>query len=68
MVYWPFEEAAWYAIDHPFRYWMHNRYPDGSFGVWYGTDTVETAVHETTHHRRAGLLADAGFAEPSHPH
>lgn len=61
----PFEEARWNdAICYPFRNWMKSRYSDGSFGVWYGADTVETSVHETVYHWRHGLLADAGFLQP----
>jgi hypothetical protein len=61
----PFEEALWNeAINYPFKNWMRTRYSDGSFGVWYGADTVETTVHETVHHWRAGLLRDAGFDQP----
>jgi hypothetical protein len=56
----PFEEATWNeAIGYPFTNWMRSRFSDGSFGVWYGADTIETTVHETVHHWRAGLLADA---------
>lgn len=59
----PFEEAAWYeAIGFPFREWSRSRYSDGSFGVWYGSDTIDTTIHETVYHWRHGLLADAGFA------
>lgn len=61
----PFEEAAWNdAIGYPFRNWMRSRYSDGSFGVWYGSDSIATTVYETVHHWRAGLLADAGFTQP----
>lgn len=61
----PFEEAAWNdAIGYPFRNWMHSRFSDGSFGIWYGSDSIETTVYETVHHWRAGLLADAGFTGP----
>jgi len=61
----PFEEAQWNdAIGYPFRHWMRSRYSDGSFGVWYGADTVETTVHETAYHWRNHLLADAGFTQP----
>lgn len=61
----PFEDARWNdAIHYPFRHWMKSRYSDGSFGVWYGADTVETSVHETVHHWRSGLLDDAGFTQP----
>ena len=58
----PFEEARWNdAIGYPFKHWMQSRYSDGTFGVWYGADTLETSVHETVHHWRAGLLRDAGY-------
>lgn len=58
----PFEEAAWMdAVEFPFRRWTVSRYSDGSYGVWYGADTLETSVYETAYHWRHGLLADAGF-------
>lgn len=58
----PFEEADWFnAIEFPFRNWMASRFCDGSFGIWYGADSVETSVHETVHHWQSGILADAGF-------
>lgn len=61
----PFEEAVWNdAIDYPFKHWMRSRYSDGTFGVWYGADTIETTIFETMHHWRSGLLADAGFLQP----
>jgi len=60
----PFEEAAWEeAIGFPFRGWSRSRYSDGSFGAWYGSDTLETTIHETVYHWRNCLLADAGFNE-----
>ncbi|MGC2165805.1 MAG: RES family NAD+ phosphorylase [Gallionella sp.] len=60
----PFEEAAWEeAIGFPFREWSRSRYSDGSFGVWYGSDTLETTIYETSYHWRNKLLADAGFDE-----
>lgn len=58
----PFEEADWFtAIGFPFKHWTATRYSDGSFGIWYGADTVETSVHETVHHWKNRLLHDAGF-------
>ncbi len=58
----PFEEAEWLnAIEFPFRNWTASRFCDGSFGIWYGSDRVETTVHETVYHWRNGFLADAGF-------
>jgi hypothetical protein len=57
----PFEEARWNeAIGYPFTHWMRTRYSDGTFGVWYGSDAVETTVAETVHHWRR-FLQDAGY-------
>jgi len=60
----PFEEAEWFnAIGWPFQHWQSSRYSDGSFGVWYGADSVQASVHETAYHWYHGLLPDAeGFA------
>lgn len=61
----PFEEADWNnAINYPFKNWSRSRYSDGSFGVWYGSDTLATTIYETVYHWRNGLLADAGFTDP----
>ena len=61
----PFEEAIWNdAIDYPFKNWMRSRFSDGSFGVWYGGDTLDTTIYETAHHWRRQLLEDAGFTQP----
>lgn len=58
----PFEDAHWCnAIDWPFKHWQSSRFSDGSFGVWYGSQTAETTVYETAYHWFAGLLSDAGF-------
>jgi RES domain len=58
----PFEDANWFnAIAWPFRNWQASRYADGTFGVWYGCDTVETSVWETAYHWLNGILRDAGF-------
>ena len=58
----PFEDTKWFnAIGWPFKHWQTSRFSDGSFGVWYGCDTVETSVHETAYHWFSGLLTDAGF-------
>jgi hypothetical protein len=58
----PFEQAQWSAaIGWPFRHWQASRYSDGSFGVWYGADTLETSVRESAYHWIHGFLADAGF-------
>ena len=58
----PFEDAQWVnAIGWPFKHWQASRFSDGSFGVWYGCDSVATSVHETAYHWFGGLLTDAGF-------
>ncbi len=62
----PFEDAQWFnAIGWPFKHWQASRYSDGSFGVWYGGESIETTAHETAYHWFNGLLRDAGF-ESSH--
>lgn len=61
----PFEDAAWdNAITYPFKHWMRSRFSVGSFGVWYGADSLETSIYESAHHWYAGLLSDAGFNRP----
>jgi hypothetical protein len=61
----PFEEAEWNeAIGFPFREWTRSRFSDGSFGVWYGSDALETTIFETVHHWRFRFLEDAGFLVP----
>ena len=58
----PFEEARYCdAIEYPFKHWTKTRYSDGSFGIWYGADTLETSIFETVHHWRYGFLEDAGW-------
>jgi len=61
----PFEEADWFnAIGWPFQHWQSSRYSDGSFGVWYGADSVAATVYETACHWYHGLLLDAeGYAD-----
>lgn len=62
----PFEEAEWNeAIGYPFAHSSQSRFSDGTYGVWYGSDSVETTVYETAHHWKSKLLADAeGFLRP----
>ncbi|MFZ4534885.1 RES family NAD+ phosphorylase [Propionivibrio sp.] len=61
----PFEEAIWNdAINYPFTHWMRSRFSDGSYGVWYGADGIETTIHETAFHWRSGFLRDAGYLQP----
>jgi hypothetical protein len=58
----PFEDAHWFnAIGWPFKHWQKSRFSDGSFGVWYGCDCVETSVFETAYHWFYQFLRDAGF-------
>lgn len=62
----PFEDAEWFnAITWPFQNWQASRFSDGSYGVWYGSDTVETTVYESAYHWYRGLLSDAGFENES---
>ena len=58
----PFEDAEWFnAITWPFKTWQASRFSDGSFGVWYGSESVETTVFESAYHWYRGLLSDAGY-------
>jgi hypothetical protein len=58
----PFEDADWFnAIAWPFKHWQSSRFSDGTFGIWYGSGSVETSVFETAYHWFSGFLTDAGF-------
>ena len=58
----PFEDAEWFnAIAWPFKNWQASRFSDGTFGVWYGSESVETTVYESAYHWYKGLLSDAGY-------
>ena len=58
----PFEDAEWFnAIVWPFKHWRASRFSGGTYGVWYGSDMVETTVYESAYHWYRRLLADAGF-------
>lgn len=58
----PFEEAALNAaIRFPFENVNQSRFSRGNFGVWYGSEQLETTVHETVYHWQNSLLADAGY-------
>ncbi len=58
----PFEDANWLnAIQWPFKNNQQSRFSDGTFGVWYGSETIETTVYESAFHWYSGLLSDAGF-------
>jgi hypothetical protein len=59
----PFEEAEYNeAIGYPFNNWSMSRYSNGSFGVWYAAETLESTVWETEYHWRNSFLADSGWA------
>jgi hypothetical protein len=58
----PFEDAEWInAISWPFKHWQTSRFSDGTYGVWYGSESVETTVYESAYHWYRGLLSDAGY-------
>ena len=58
----PFEDAEWFnAIAWPFKNWAASRFSDSTFGVWYGSKSVETTVYESAYHWYKGLLSDAGY-------
>ena len=47
------------AINYPFEHPNRSRFSDGSYGVWYGAETLETSIYETAHHYRENVLAAA---------
>lgn len=58
----PFEDAIWFnAIIWPFKHWQFSRFSDGTYGVWYGSESVKTTVYESAYHWYRGLLSDAGY-------
>ena len=58
----PFEDSVWFnAISWPFNNWQSSRFSDGTYGVWYGSESVETTAYESAFHWYRGLLTDAGF-------
>jgi hypothetical protein len=57
-----FNDANWRnAINWPFKHRQHSRFSDGTYGVWYGSESVETTVYESAYHWYSGLLSDAGY-------
>lgn len=48
------------AIGYPFQTkpFMQTRYSDGTFPVWYASQTVETTIYETAYHDLQFALAD----------
>lgn len=60
----PFEDALWFnAIAWPFKHWQSSRFSDGTFGVWYGSLSVEATVYESAYHWYRGLLCDAAYEQ-----
>jgi len=47
------------VIDYPFdtQYWAQTRFSDGSFGVFYGSQSLETTIYETVYHTLLDLDA-----------
>jgi len=57
-----FNDANWRnAINWPFKHRQHSRFSDGTYGVWYGSESVETTVYESAYQWYSGLLSDAGY-------
>lgn len=57
----PFEESAYLAklaeaIGFPFRHPGASRFSDGTFGVWYGANSVLTSAYETAYHWLESLV------------
>lgn len=68
----PFEDAETYdaiaaAINWPFEHPCRSRYSSGTFGVWYGAESVETSVRETVYHFRRNTLGAAIAAQSEIP-
>ncbi|BEQ15654.1 hypothetical protein FAK_27200 [Desulfoferula mesophila] len=53
------------AILYPFESepYLHSRYGNGSYGVWYGSLSLETSIHETTYHMIRSELNIEGLDE-----
>ena len=58
----PVEDAAWFnAIVWPFKHWQQSRFSDGSFGVWYGSESVCRPVGENV-----AIFNPAVLSSPRH--
>lgn len=60
----PFEEAEFHdpiaaVISWPFEHPCRSRFSDGTFGVWYGSGSLETSIFETVHHFRSDTMASS---------
>lgn len=64
----PFEEADYTnAIQYVFNNWSYSRFSTGNYGVWYGSKTLETTIHETLYHWQNRLLNDADLLNYKQP-
>lgn len=64
----PFEEADHInAIDYVFNHWSESRFSRGQYGVWYGSESLETTIYETLYHWQNGLLADTDLLNHHEP-
>jgi len=66
----PFEEAEVYdavakAIAWPFEHPCRSRFSNGSYGVWYGSKSLETSVYETVYHFRVNTLSSDAVSSGS---
>jgi len=54
------------AIAYPFETdpFMKTRYGDGSYGVWYGSLTLNTSIYETAYHMMQNESGIEGMIEP----
>ena len=52
------------AIGYPFETepYLNTRYSNGSFGVWYGSIELDTAIHETAYHMLIDELRVEGIS------
>ncbi|MDF0678212.1 MAG: RES family NAD+ phosphorylase [Nitrosomonas sp.] len=54
-----FEDAEWFnAITQPIGVLAISRFSDGTHGIWYGSESVETTIYESAYHWYRGLLSD----------
>lgn len=53
-------------IEYPFEHISVSRFSDSSFPCWYGSETLETSIYETTHHVVSYIKdsAEAFFGTP----
>lgn len=49
-------------IGYPFENITHSRFSNGRFGLWYGSETLETSICETAYHSIKMLKETEGFA------